>query len=45
MGGATFISVHFLLSICFVTTQTYKCMRLINPVYGIEYDVSVMFLT
>ena len=45
MVGATFISIHFLLSVYFVTTKTYKCMRLINPVYGIEYDVSVMFLT
>ena len=37
MGGAiycSFISTHFLLSTYFLTTQTYKCMRLITQVYG-----------
>ena len=37
MGGAinrSFISAHFLLSLYFLTAQTYKHMRLITRVYG-----------
>ena len=37
MGGATkrsFISAYFLLNACFLTAQSYKCMRLTTRVYG-----------
>ena len=41
MGGAinhSFISAHFLLSVYFLTAQTYKRMCLITRIYGISHQ-------